>query len=85
MGWVCIGYLALLDDAVVGVLGSVGARGLCRKILEEDEVTIREARDHGAQRTHIDRLLDMMDLKTKGGASNVPGRKLDLKNDKEVE
>ena len=34
---------------------------------------------------HIERLLDLMDLKDKGGTSNVPGRKLDLKNKKELE
>ena len=34
---------------------------------------------------HIERLLDLMDLKDKGGTSNVPGRKLDLKNNKELE
>ena len=34
---------------------------------------------------HIERLLDLMNLKDTGGTSIVPGRKLDLKNNKELE
>ena len=34
---------------------------------------------------HIERLMELMDLTDKGGTSNVPGRKLDLKNNKKLE
>ncbi len=59
-----------------GCIGKFSKRAKCR----HDEHITTELNGK-----HIDRLLEMMALTTKRGTSNVPGRKLDLKNPEELE